>query len=288
MSKIVLTLNSHSLSDYQKCPRRYEYNALIQIEPAQTKKVFLLGTFWGKMMEIYYRAKIKYGDKWGDNTAKKLEILCRRMAKCAESESNEFTENERNLLATRILLYHKFYAAENWKPIAVETGFSIVLYEDDKYVFIYEGRPDRVMTIPNPFRPYERVVCISDDKTRAKNIDLVDFNNQVNGYLVAAKTNWFIYNYMGKQNEGGPSKYFQRQVVHRDDAALDRWKENTIKWYWRIINDMQINDFPQSMQCPGEYSNCEFLPLCSADTESEYNVVMANRFKKREEARKSW
>jgi hypothetical protein len=277
--KHVVILNSHSLSDYQRCPKRYEFNNLIQIEPAGRREVFAVGAYWGKMLEIFYRAKSN------NATTAVLAKLIRRMSKCA-ANNETFDEASQNLLSTRIIEYWKRYQSEQVEVLGVEVGFSIILYEDAKHLFIYEGRPDRVIRMPNPFNPRETVICIIDDKTRAKNIDLVDFNNQVNGYLEAAKTNWFMYNYMGKQQD--LKKSFERQLVYRTFEEVAKWKQTTIKWYFRLLHDRLNGEFLESMQCPGQYSNCEFLPLCSAKDKLEYDAVMNSKFKKRDGERKSW
>ena len=275
--KHVLILNSHSLSDYQRCPKRYEYNNLIQIEPSATRTVFAIGTYWGKMLEIYYRNCHK-----SDTVRDKL---VKRMSKCA-ANNEQFDDKDGNMLSTRILEYWKRYRNEQVKVLGVEIGFSIILYEDNSHLFIYEGRPDRILSIPDPFNPSRSVICISDDKTRARNVDLLDYNNQINGYLVAAKTNYFMYNYMGKQMD--LTKAFARQIVHRSDTELNKWKQNTIAWYHRILADRISGKFLESLQCEGQYSTCEFISLCNSKDRIEYNAAMNNNFKKRNEERRSW
>jgi hypothetical protein len=283
--KHVVILNSHSLSDYQRCPKRYEFNNLIQIEPAWRRNVFTIGAYWGKMLEIYYRAK---SNKASPSV---LGKLVHRMSKCA-ANNETFDDDQKklliaqDLLSTRIILYHKRYQSETQDVLGVEVGFSIILFEDAKHLFIYEGRPDRIIRMPDPFNPREKVICIIDDKTRGQDKDLIDFNNQINGYLVAANTNWFMYNYMGKQQD--VKKAFDRQLVYRGNAELERWKERTIKWYRKVLSDRSNGEFLESMQCPGEYSACEFLPLCSSKDKIEYDAVMNSKFKKRDTERRSW
>ena len=285
--KQVLVLNSHSLSDYQRCPKRYEFNNIIQIEPSAERHVFAVGKYWGKMLEIYYRYKISIRNKYsGQRQLERMSTLIARLRKCADNEDNGFDDETRNLLATRIVAYFKRYGNEDWEPLGVEVGFSIILYEDKYVIFVYEGRTDLVFRMKDPFNPGKTVIAVSDDKTRGQNRDLIDYNNQVNGYLVAAKTNWFVYNYMGKQKD--TQKAFDRQLVHRSDIALEKWKQTTIKWYFKILADRNREEFLESMQCPGEYSACEFLSLCSSKDEREYNAVMNAKFKKRPEARRSW
>jgi len=277
--KHVVILNSHSANDYKRCGKRYEYNNLIQIEPSSRREVFAIGAYWGKMLEIYYRAKSN-----NKNNAQ-LAKLIRRMSKCA-ANNETFDEAAQNLLSTRIIEYWKRYQTEEVEVLGVEVGFSIILYEDAKHLFVYEGRPDRILRIKNPFNPNEKIICIVDDKTRAKNIDLVDYNDQINGYLVAANANYFMYNYMGKQVD--IKKAFERQLVYRSNAELEKWKQTMIKWYHRLLKDRLNGEFLESMQCTGPYSNCEFLSLCSAKDKIEYNAVMDSKFKKRDTERRSW
>jgi hypothetical protein len=282
--KHVIILNSHSLSDYQRCPKRYEFNNLIQLETTASRDVFRIGTYWGKMLEIYYRQyALLANDK---NKKAKLAKLINRMSKCAFN-NEKFKQEDRELLGTRIIMYWKRYQNENIEILGVEVGFSIILYEDKNHLFVYEGRPDRIFKMDNPFNKNEKVLCVCDDKTRARNIDLVDYNNQINGYLIATNTNWFIYNYMGKQLD--LKKAFERQIVYHSQAELEKWKQTTIKWYFKILNDRLNSEFLESMQCTGPYSVCEFLPLCAAKDKIEYEAALNSKFKKRIGGeRKSW
>ena len=282
--KHVLINNSHSLNDYKRCPKRYDFNNLVQIEPSSTRDVFRIGTYWGKMLEIYYRQYALLANN--PNRKVKLAKLINRMSKCA-ANNEKFNDKDRELLSTRIVMYAKRYQSESIEVLGVEVGFSIILYEDSKHLFIYEGRPDRIFKMINPFNKNEKVLCVSDDKTRARNVDLVDYNDQVNGYLLATNTNWFMYNYMGKQDD--TKKAFERQLVYRGNAELEKWKQITIKWYFRMLNDRLNSEFLESMQCTGPYSVCEFLPLCSAKDKIEYEAAFNSKFKKRIGGeRKSW
>lgn len=289
IQKQILALDSHSLSYYQHCPEEYRYKALVQIEQVNTKNAFVQGTYWAKMLEIYYRARIKYESKWkqAGTYNDKMSALSKRLGRSANTYAG-FTDIEQNLWSTRIQLYHKTFYRENWIPLAVETGFSFVLYEDSEYLFIYEGRPDLIMSIIDPFNNSKRVTAVCDHKTRAMNRDLIDFNNQVNGYLCATQANYFFYNYCGKQMEGGPAKYFQRQLVLRPQPVLERWKLNTIQWYLKIAHSIRHNKFDLSMQCTGQYGPCDFVKLCSANDKLEYDSVMNSSFKKREREWKAW
>ncbi len=294
MSKKILALDSQFLGRFQQCEMNYKYSALVQIEPSWRRHALNIGLVWARLMEIFYRAKMKYKQRWVLSGAYdvKMNRLLKRFRNVLIEGLNTgdvfLDDEERHLLASRIVMYEKFYRNETWIPLAMESGFSFILYEDDNHLFIYEGRPDLVVMMPDPLSPARQVRVVVDHKTAGRREDLVDFNNQVNGYLCAADTRYFVYNYCGKQKDPNPSKYFWRQIVSRSPEALEKWKKNTIEWYFRIAKAIDDDKFTQSMQCSGKYGPCEFISLCAADDTIGYNGAMQSNFKRKEQAWKAW
>jgi hypothetical protein len=292
MSKKILALDSQFLGRFQHCPMDYKYSAIVQIEPTWKRAALNFGSAWTRIMEVYYRMRMLYRRDWVERGIynDKVQRFMKRIKRiCEEGFGDAFLdENERSLLWSRVVLYEKTYRNESWIPVAMESGFSFLLYEDDEYQFIYEGRPDLVVMMPDPLNPSRWVRVVVDHKTRGRNEDLADYNNQVNGYLCAADTRYFIYNYCGKQTTGGTEKYFQRQIVSRSPQALAAWKQSTIEWFFRIAKTIESGKFLKSMQCEGKYGICEFYKLCSADDEIGFNGALQSNYRKKEQEWKAW
>ncbi len=60
--KRILLLDSHSLSDYQKCPQLFQYTKILGIEPSIKYLPFEKGTVITEMLESYYKAKREESD----------------------------------------------------------------------------------------------------------------------------------------------------------------------------------------------------------------------------------
>lgn len=277
--RLVVVGNSHSLSDYQQCPRKYEFTGIHKIEPAKDKAVFRRGTVISLMLQTYYQGIID-GLTVVERVMKALEILAAEKIPLVEKRIVVAPDNPKikELIEERFMAYVKHYKHEGFIPVAVEQGFSKVLYEDSRVVFVYEGRPDLVM------RTKDGRLIVFDHKSTERIDKITPLNNQSIGYCWATPADFFIYNYFGLQANYDPKTNFVRDDVTIDEKIIQPWLATTRNWYYKIlfseINykkniDVEGYHLDPSWQCDGKYGRCDYYSLCTSSSDA----VMLNKIR---------
>jgi len=273
MSKKVLTFSSHTLGEFVKCPKAFEFSQLVRIEPKGTKPAFARGKLIGRCLEIYYKAKQrKYF---------KLDLLIAKLADII-SEHPDIETADQFKLSLRFRQYCKHYTNESWQIVAVEQTFSKVLYEDDEYIYLYEGTPDLVVRI------YTGQLAVVDHKTRSMDKDLLGLANQPLGYLWAVETDWFAYNYFGLQDTGSPDKWFKRQFERFNKVLIDRWVSDTIENYHNARRMAETMKFSRTYNCDSKYGACQFYKICNEGDTLGENLVIRQHFQIKDDSYGVW
>ncbi len=260
----VLVLNSHTLSDYQRCPYRFKMTHTKRLEPREHNPAWDKGTLISELLQHYYT--FKYSSEFNQVEGPQVMKIANKIIMPSTLIPNE----EKDFLILRFLQYHKYYKNESWTPIATEIGFSKILYSDSDYLFIYEGRPDLLTYIDRGFNQNRAVV---DHKSQARKYNYYHFNNQAQGYLWAADCTIFTYNYFGLQETGKPDEWFRRESHSFQPTEIKKWLNTTIDWCFRIVNDL---GFIQSWQCQSGWGVCEYAKICEAPDMMKADV--ASRF----------
>lgn len=246
MSKKILRLDSHGLANYKRCPQLFSYSQVLRIEPRKENKSFDRGTVIAEALQDYYTIKIE-----GRMVVKEdLRLIIEQRI-----INSQLSEEDKELIASRFLYYHRNYNHESWIPVATEKGFSILLYEDNEYIFIYEGRPDLVIKLSNT----DGSLAVVDNKSQQREGTLYPYNDQALGYCFSLRTNVFIYNYFGLQTTGDPRKWFHRSSIKFSPEILEDWRQTTIKWFKQIAETLE---FKKSWLCETKYGVCAFHDLC--------------------------
>jgi hypothetical protein len=270
MKKTCIILNSHSLHNFQICEAKHSFvDVLGLVQIGETKQAFQKGIDIAKLLEIYYYRKMK--KKSVVPIVGNIHLWLKRFGKYADFKTTM-------QMSESLISYFKEYAQENVTPIAVEKGFSKTIYEDAENHFVYEGRPDLVVKFP------DGGIHIWDHKTQSRRESIYPFNNQALGYCWALNTNSFGYNYLvfTKENQ------IRREVFKFSQTQIDQWKEDTIKWFFRIKEARETSHYLRSWNCQGKYGICEFHKICEAPTESLKLWVAKSEFQINPEVRMSW
>jgi len=265
MPKFVLTLNSHSLADYQQCPTRYLFTNHLKIQPAETKPAFVRGDLVTRWLAIYYQNKIKHKESRKELLLSPL-FWTGRIQKAMRVSTNDAFSLYRVLVS-----YATNYQNDGWEPLAVEKGFSKILYEDDENLFVYEGRPDLIA------KDSTGETMVIDHKTRSMKYQIYEFNNQVLGYLWAGEATVFLYNYLTLTNSPG----FERAPFRFSQDQIEDWRENAIDAYFNIKRDIERQKFPKSYQCSSKFGVCEFHRICEQPSSNVKLHVIRSNFKPR-------
>lgn len=262
MSKFTLILNSHALGDLSQCETKYLYRDILNLASLKTKKKMELGTQIAKWLEIYYYNKIKGPRaKFAKTLFNPLIWYKQFIDKC------QCSQDEAKRYYRACFDYSTTYVNETWVPLAVEKGFSRVIYEDEENYFVYEGRPDL-------YAQNNNYNLVSDHKVQFKEYDIYPYNNQAYGYLWALGAKEFVYNYIKILSK---TIEFRRIPTSYDSRAITNWQSNSIETYFRAKRAIQKQSFTQSYQCTEVYGLCPFTTICEANTSgTKLFVIQAN------------
>ena len=192
------------------------------------------------------------------------------------TKSKILLEEDRLPIASRMMQYFRKYKNESFKILAVEKGFSKVLYEDKNVYFVYEGRPDLVVDFGSSYGHGP-----VDHKSESRRSDIYEFNNQFQGYCWAMGSKLGMINYLGLQkesNEGKKDDVLRRTIFNFSEGQLEAWKNKTIKWYFRVMQSINSNLYLPSGNCEGKYGTCVFHEICEQPSERAKDRIIAKDF----------
>lgn len=271
--KKVITFSSHTLSDFAKCAKSFEFSQLVRIEPKGTKAAFVRGKLIGRCLEIYYKAKQRKYFKLDALVVKLSDIIANHRG---------LVEGDQMKLSMRFRFYCKYAKNEDWVVLAVEQSFAKILYEDDDYIYLYEGTPDMIVRLSNG------KVAVVDHKTRSMDKALLGLANQPLGYLWACDTEWFIYNYFGLQDTGDSKLWFKRQFERFNKGLIDRWVRDTIEVYHRARNAAESNKYARSYNCDSKYGACQFYKICNEHDTFGERLVINQHYQVKDDSYGTW
>jgi len=269
MSKRLVKLSSHALSDYQRCPKLFWYSIMRRIEPRTYNRAFDRGTVMTNMLEAYY------------NDLRDKQFVPTDILRYIETfvEASELADEDKALIARVFMQYFQHYKNDIIQPVVCELPFSFVLYEDDKFIFIYEGSID--MVFKTPMR--RNCLDVMDHKTYSVKSEIYAFNNQAQGYCYAMKTDMFVYNYIGLTQTKKPKDNFERKIKQFTKIQLEQWRDETIKWFKRIADD---EDYLKSLRCETKYGLCRMTRLCECTSSGAAEALIKIHYQENEHA--SW
>lgn len=279
MSKLILRLDSHMLSDFQRC-KALGYLAHVEgWRQDKTSPGMIRGTRWHMLME--FRAEHKQGKiSWIEVLTKAGEYL----------QADGVETSEIGFYISKLSQYHTRWDGDevNYKFIANEVGFSKVIHETDTVQFIYEGKIDALLEISK-----NRVV--GDHKTQhpgfsGPKYDLFPHSNQFLGYCWASGFRYVMIDYTSWSDPKSKvtDRTFHREFFPIDSALINQWKELTIESFWEILLAVRFNKFPLNRSaCDGKYGICQFAKVHEHTSERSQLITLQNNFK-REERWEPW
>jgi hypothetical protein len=297
--KATLVIDSQHLSEFQKCPRRYYHTFIESLESLHKAPPLQKGSCISDALEAYYNAKIEK-KSFDECVASGVKIISEFPFNILKDEDNHV--DLRYLLLSKFAQYVQYYRNEQIIPFACENnaGFSKVLYEDDRYLFIYEGKPDFT-----GFADWKtKQLHWMDHKTTSMpSGDLHHHSNQFLGYSWALDSEVGVINYFGLQKGASPEKSFQRALVKFTKADIDDWVRNSIEWCFRLVKARQAWEqgyyvdpeqakvylWPKTRaSCETKYGLCTYAGLCDTQTLVKIEQLKKQYFRVREEPWKAW
>jgi hypothetical protein len=280
--KTIIALNSHSLSYFQHCPMDYKKTNIDLLVPRAPIYPFTRGAAISRYLAYWYRARLRL---YSLSRLNRLEFRLFKRMKKDPAFIRDAKQDDRLMIASRIFGYFNKYRQETLKVVAVEEGFSRIFYEDNSHLFIYEGRPDLVVDFGSSFRTG---IGFVDHKSEARSNDLLHFNNQFLGYAWGLRCNRGLVNYFGLQKDPKDGEIFRRDSIIYSDKAIERWRDDTLEWFFKLAWSLRTGRFVRSWQCSGKYGTCRYHALCSSGSENEEQLKTERDFVKLDAPYRSW
>lgn len=253
-NQLVLRLDASALNEFMVCPIKYHYRYrehLIKTgartEPLDKGSVMhaLLDAYYAKRCENLVELPIKIASAICEQLLPELK------------KKYLLPEEAWQLLELRFIQYVVNYSkdvvplkAQKGKDLltGTELGFSKVLFQDERYLFIVEGRIDLLCEISG-----KRAVL--DHKTQERKSTLYERRVQARTYAWATGFNYFIYNYIGLTKEVTKDT-FRREVSYFSDEDINNWHWRMLQKFFLLEQMLKCNAFELNAEQYRNYSAC--------------------------------
>lgn len=300
--KTELILDSTQINSFLECPRLHHYEHEMHLQKVSSKprrRVMDIGSYGHKLLELFY---IGIASGMSRNSALefcfayKAEDICEcghvsdahkptstnpilydgiscKYKKCTCLAFTEIpalvSKKDETFLRKRLLEYFATYINNDihpYGPDTVEVGFSHKLYEDDKFLFILEGKIDVLGR-------YAGVDSFTDHKFQERKKDLYDKSIQFRNYALVTGYNQAFINYVRLAQEIS-SDTFVRRIIVFSPPEMILWEQRLINVYKKITafrekakgnpNFWVSEDSdPNWSRCSGKFGYvCDFTTLC--------------------------
>lgn len=304
---IEVILDASQIETFETCAQKWFKSYIQNLEPKKAFRAQSTGSYYHEVLAHYYGLYLPSSDILSTEdrmrSAMKFATQSDLLKKfhITKQEDIEFHVN-------RLLYYLNFNSVEDEQTtiIAVEQGFSYLLYEDATRRYIAEGKIDIVG------RRKELGLFVQDHKTQSRKDDRYPYNHQVMNYLNFTGADYFEYNYIGLQDKL-PPKGLRRNIYRPPPGVMEQWKADTIKTFdemasilyaGRRTNEvlegglyMYHNDYtPREEMFPrrrtacdaSKYGTCQYHKICEVPDNSEFVQIVKNHYKVKDEKWRAW
>lgn len=295
--KFILILDSSQLASFSECPQLWDYSYRQRLMPAARRESTPLdmGTYGHRLLEIIYKERANGNEKAAYDVAIAYDIdketcrcghshekhasvadftACRSIScNCKDFVGVQFplSNQERSQVKRRVLEYTMYEGSafpelRATSPEHVEVGFSHLLYEDDRRLYILEGRVDLIGQIaqncPDGW---------ADHKFQMRARDLYLKSIQFRNYSMVLERAIGVVNYIRftQKLDIGPKAFnptFKRALISFSRAEMEWWKGEVTSMFNRVETHLTSRDGFSERNwgaCSGKFGYpCDFTPLC--------------------------
>ena len=305
--KFILILDSSQLASFSECPQLWDYSYRQRLMPTARRESTPLdmGTYGHRLLEIIYKERANGNEKAAYDVAIAYDID-KETCRCGHSHEKHSTkgeinasiesclsigchcdafvgvtfplsDKERSQVKQRVLEYTMYEGSafpelRAASPEHVEVGFSHLLYEDDRRLYILEGRVDLIGSIahncPDGW---------ADHKFQMRARDLYLKSIQFRNYSMVLERAIGVVNYIRftQKLDISPKAFnptFKRSLISFSRAEMDWWKGQVFEMFRNVENYVRgLYLGGQGTQaegrnwgaCSGKFGYpCDFTPLC--------------------------
>lgn len=285
---IEVILDASQIEVFEACPKKWYYDYVLNLTPKHPNPALSTGSYYHEILKYYYSNKL---DLRG------ALLLAQELANGPENNKWPAVGAEPQFHYERLKNYLIKYRDEDETDeiIAVEQGFSTLLYEDNDRRYILEGMIDYI-----GIRKHMGLT-IRDHKTQSRAYEKYEINHQVFNYMSFTGANYFEYNYIGLQDKITDAT-FRRLIYKPHPGMLEQWRTDVRRTFDQMFeyrlecegetwgkDKLESNDFPRRRAaCDGKFGICQFEHICQVPDNSEYVGMVMSKYKQKDMAWKAW
>lgn len=291
-----IILDASQIEAFERCPKLWYYNYVLNLEMAHPNPALSTGTYYHEILKYYYSNKL---DLRG------ALLMAQDLANGVQNAKWPTVGKEPQFHYERIKNYLIKYRDDDEldEVIAVEQGFSTLLYEDSDRRYILEGQIDWIGTRKH------MGLTIRDHKTQSRAYEKYEINHQVFNYMSFTGANYFEYNYIGLQDKISDAT-FRRLIYRPHPGMLDQWKRDVKKTFDQMYeykaeiadkqqdaylseenpDEVDVGEaFPRRRAaCDGKFGICQFKHICQVPDNSQWVPLVMSKYKQKDMAWKAW
>ena len=282
IEKKIVTLNSTSIVTYLECPRKFVYSVERSLSPKGARSEAM------DKGELMHHLICRWFELRMQRDTNPLVTITNEL-RSLNGHFNSLEKDDLEFLRQRFYAYTMYWADDQARPLvidgkaAVEIGFSVKIFEDDEFIFILEGRLDRVAE-------QQGIQFILDHKTQSRKHEYHRRRPQFLNYALGAQLSGLPINKLGVDYIGLQQTInkdtFRRDMFSYSPGVLNEWKEYLVQRVY-IPLALQFTREKELGSCEGVWSPCPFIELCEAPSERAIEELIQLKYEKRERHR-SW
>jgi hypothetical protein len=292
---IEVVLDASQIETFETCPYKWYLDHYCNLESCRTNPALSTGSFYHEVLKFHYQQALTTSKPPSEGIRRSLDFA-QYLITCTELTPELLTHEVRSLPPKEVRENSKFhldrlrdyfakYVCEDDSSeiIAVEKGFSYILYEDNIFRFILEGMID-LISIEKSTK-----LTVTDHKTQSRFYEKYGYNHQALNYLNFTKANYFRYNYIGLQENNGPNT-FRRPIFRSSEGMLEQWQKDIMQTFLQMATySSEGEDFPRHRtSCQTKYGICQFHRRCEIPDDSKWVTTIMTAYKEKERKWKAW
>lgn len=295
---IEIILDASQITTFETCPQKWYLDHVRNLTSIHSNPALTTGSWFHEALKFYYsrgKAEPPVSKHLGDT----LEYA-KDLARGVESKKWIRVKSNPKFHLQRLLSYliTNMGRDDQMEILAVEKGFSTLLYEDSSRRYILEGMIDLITIEP------KLGLTVTDHKTQSRFDELYPVNHQLFNYIGFTKANYFRYNYIGQQETQNDNTFHQqiyKLPVNEGEpniGIMDQWKEDVFRTFSEMEHYVTLGEGKQYAELyprrrtscdSSKYGLCQFHRICEIPDNSKWQpVVIESGYKQKENIWKAW
>lgn len=288
-------LDASQIKEFETCPRKWYNDNVLNLTTVHPNEALSTGSWFHEVLKLYY-SLTKEKPPASNHIKQAVDYAVHLATSPLEAIKWPRVRKDPKFHVDRLRAYLITHMCEDdtSEIVAVEKGFSTLLYEDIERRYILEGMIDMVSI--------ERHLglTVTDHKSQSRAYEKYWNNHQVFNYLSFTGASYFRYNYIGQQEKQN-DQTFRRPIFKPHPGQLAQWRKDVLRTFDQMYDllvreesmrhsqlEIDINYPKRITSCQTKFGVCQFHKLCELPDNSEWRPVVLKAYKPKDIAWKAW